>query len=217
MRRADALRDRLEQDIVTGALRPGERLDEQSLAARFGVSRTPIREALMQLATAGLIDLQPRRGAFVASLSLRDVIERFEVMATLEGACGALAARRITEPERLALLAAHQACAQQAPGGDTDSYYYLNERFHHVIYEACHNNYLAEQARQLHDRLKPFRRLQLRARSRVATSLTEHQGIVDAILAGDSDRAEQLLREHILIQGERLTDFITSFDAAAVA
>ena len=85
MRRADALRDQLEQDIVTGTLRPGERLDEQSLAARFGVSRTPIREALMQLASAGLIELQPRRGAFVASLSLKEVIERFEVMAALEG------------------------------------------------------------------------------------------------------------------------------------
>ena len=217
MRRADALRDRLEQDIVTGALRPGERLDEQSLAARFGVSRTPIREALMQLATAGLIELQPRRGAFVASLSLRDVIERFEVMGALEGACAALAARRITEGERQALLEAHDACAQQAPGGDADAYYYANERFHEVIYAACHNNYLAEQARQLHDRLKPFRRLQLRARSRVATSLVEHQAIVDAILAGDSARAEQLLRDHILIQGERLTDFIASFDAAAVA
>ena len=125
MRRADALRDQLEQDIVTGALRPGERLDEQSLAARFGVSRTPIREALMQLASAGLVELQPRRGAFVASLSLQEVIERFEVMAALEGACGALAARRITEDERLALLEAHEACAQQAPGGDADAYYYL--------------------------------------------------------------------------------------------
>lgn len=216
MRRADGLRDQLEQDIVTGAVRPGERLDEQSLAARFGVSRTPIREALMQLATAGLVDLQPRRGAFVASLSLKDVIERFEVMAALEGACGALAARRITEPERLALLEAHQACAQRAPG-DADTYYYANERFHHVIYDACHNTYLAEQARQLHDRLKPFRRLQLRARSRVATSLTEHQAIVDAILTGDSARAEQMLRDHILIQGERLTDFIATFDSAAVA
>ena len=101
----------------------------------------------------------------------------------------------------VALLGA-SACAQQAPGGDTDSYYYLNERFHHVIYEACHNNYLAEQARQLHDRLKPFRRLQLRARSRVATSLTEHQGIVDAILAGDSDRAEQLLRSDAELRRE---------------
>ena len=217
MRRADGLRDQLEQEIVTGALRPGERLDEQSLAARFGVSRTPIREALMQLASAGLIELQPRRGAFVASLSLKEVIERFEVMAALEGACGALAARRINDTERQALLDAHQACAQRATSGDADAYYYLNERFHHVLYEACHNAYLGEQARQLHDRLKPYRRLQLRARSRITSSMAEHQAIVDAVLAGDSARAEQVLKEHILIQGERLTDFIASFDAASVA
>lgn len=217
MRRADALREQLEQDIVTGALRPGERLDEQGLAARFGVSRTPIREALMQLATVGLVTLQPRRGAFVASLSLKEIVERFEVMAVLEGACGALAARRITDGERRALLEAHEACAGEAAGGGSDAYYYANERFHHIIYAACHNAFLAEQARQLHDRLKPFRRLQLRARSRVASSLAEHQGIVDAILAGEGDKAERLLKDHILIQGERLADFIAGFDAAAVA
>lgn len=217
MRRADVLRDQLEQDIVTGMLRPGERLDEQGLAARFGVSRTPIREALMQLATAGLVTLQPRRGAFVATLSLKEIVERFEVMAALEGACGALAARRITEPERQALLAAHAACSAEAVEGGSDAYYYANERFHHVIYAACHNLFLAEQARQLHDRLKPYRRLQLRARSRVATSLAEHQAIVDAILAAESEAAERLLKDHIVIQGERLADFIASFDAAAVA
>ena len=215
MRLADTLRDQLEQDIVTGALRPGARLDEQSLAARFGVSRTPIREALMQLATAGLIVLQPRRGAFVASLSLKGIIERFEVMATLEGACGALAARRIGDEERRQLLEAHEACAREASGGDADAYYYANERFHHLIYAASHNGFLIEQARQLHDRLKPYRRLQLRARSRVAGSLAEHQRIVDAILAGDGAGAERLLKDHILIQGERLADFIASFDTAA--
>jgi DNA-binding GntR family transcriptional regulator len=217
VRRADALRDRLEQDIVTGALRPGERLDEQSLAARFGVSRTPIREALMQLASAGLVRLEARRGAFVASLSLREVIERFEVMAALEGACGALAARRLTEEGRARLLEAHEACRREAPGGDADAYYYANERFHHVLYEACHNAYLAEQSRQLHARLKPYRRLQLRARSRVATSLAEHQAVVDAILAGDGERAERALKGHILIQGDRLSDFIATFATAAVA
>jgi DNA-binding GntR family transcriptional regulator len=215
MRLADTLRDQLEQDIVTGALRPDARLDEQSLAARFGVSRTPIREALMQLATAGLITLQPRRGAFVASLSLKEIIERFEVMATLEGACGALAARRIVDEERRELLEAHEACAREASGGDADAYYYANERFHHLVYAASHNAFLIEQARQLHDRLKPYRRLQLRARSRVASSLAEHQGIVDAILAGDGDKAERLLKDHVLIQGERLADFIASFDTAA--
>jgi len=216
MRRAEALRDQLEQDIVTGALRPGERLDEQGLAARFGVSRTPIREALMQLAAAGLVTLQPRRGAFVASLSLKEIIERFETMAALEGMCGALAARRITSEERRALLEAHEACRREADG-DSDAYYYANERFHHVIYDACHNAYLGEQARQLHKRLRPYRRLQLRAHSRVAASHAEHQDIVDAILAGEGSKAEQRLKDHILIQGERLTDFIASFDTAAVA
>jgi DNA-binding GntR family transcriptional regulator len=217
LRRADALRDQLEQDIVTGALRPGERLDEQALAARFGVSRTPIREALMQLATAGLVTLQERRGAFVAALGFKEIIERFEAMAVLEGACAALAARRITDEERGKLLEAHEACARQAAGGNPDAYYYANERFHHVIYEACHNAFLAEQARQLHGRLKPYRRLQLRARSRVASSLAEHQGIVEAVLAGDGGKAERLLKDHVLIQGERLTDFIASLDPAAVA
>ncbi len=217
MRRADGLRDQLEQEIVTGALRPGARLDEQTLAGRFGVSRTPIREALMQLASSGLVALQPRRGAFVASLSLKEVVERFEVMAALEGACGALAARRISEIERHRLVEAHEACAKEAPRGDADAYYYANERFHRIIYLACHNAYLAEQALQLHNRLKPYRRLQLRARSRVATSLAEHQGIVDAILAGDGGRAEQRLKDHILIQGDRLSDFIATFNAAQVA
>ena len=72
----------------------------------------------MQLASVGLVELQPRRGAFVATLSLKGVIERFEVMAALEGACGALAARRITEPERQELVQAHETCAQVATGGD---------------------------------------------------------------------------------------------------
>lgn len=217
MRHADRLRDQLEQEIVTGTLRPGERLDEHSLAARFGVSRTPIREALMQLAASGLVTLRPRRGAFVASFSLKEILERFEVMAALEGACAALAARRITEEERRTLVEAHEACAREAAGGGSDAYYYANERFHHVIYAACHNAFLAEQARQLHDRLKPYRRLQLRARSRVAASLAEHQAVVDVILAGDSERAERLLKDHILIQGDRLSDFIATFSSVAAA
>lgn len=217
MRRAEALRDQLEQDIVTGHFKPGERLDEQSLAKRFGVSRTPIREALMQLASNGMVDLQPHRGAFVASLSLKEIIERFEMMAALEGMCGALAARRITDEQRSNLVEAHKACAEAAKNSSIDAYYYANKRFHQAIYDACNNAYLVEQARQLQTRLQPYRRLQLRARHRVSNSLNEHQSIVEAILDGDSAKAEQHLREHILIQGERLTDFIASWDTDKVA
>jgi DNA-binding GntR family transcriptional regulator len=150
-------------------------------------------------------------------LGVRDVVERFEVMATLEGMCGRLAARRITEPERVGLLAVHDACSREAAGGDPDAYYYENERFHHAIYAACHNAFLAEQARQLHKRLKPYRRLQLRVRNHIMGSFREHQAIVDAILAGDGEAAERQLRDHVLIQGERLTDFLATLDSAAVA
>ena len=96
-KRSDALRDHLEEDILTGALRPGDRLDEMSLAERFGVSRTPIREALFHLAAAGLIDNRPKRGAIVAEIGPRQLVEMFEVMAELEGMCARLAARRATQ------------------------------------------------------------------------------------------------------------------------
>ena len=85
MRRAETLRDHLEQDIVTGQFKPGDRLDEQSLADRFGVSRTPISEALMQLASIGMVELHARRGAFVVCLSFKEVVERFEMMAVARG------------------------------------------------------------------------------------------------------------------------------------
>ena len=120
------------------------------------------------------------------------------------------------DKERRELLEAHETCGREA-SGDPDAYYYANEHFHHIIYAASHNTFLVEQACQLHDRLKPYRRLQLRARSRVASSLAEHQGVVEAILAGDGDKAERLLKDHVLIQGERLADFIANFDPAAVA
>lgn len=213
MRRADLLRDQIEEEIIGGARAPGERLDEQSLAARFKVSRTPIREALAMLASAGLVISHPHRGTFVAALGVREIVERFEMMAAIEGMCGRLAARRIAPSQRQALANAHEECRRRAAAGDADAYYYANERFHSVIYDAAHNGFLAEQARLLRRRLRPFRRLQLRLRNRMAGSFAEHQAIMDAILAGDGDAAEARLQQHILIQGERLTDFVATLEA----
>ncbi|MFC3690625.1 GntR family transcriptional regulator [Chenggangzhangella methanolivorans] len=211
-RRADALRVELENAIVTGAFKPGDRLDEQSLADRFGVSRTPLREALGQLAATGLVTLQPRRGAFVASLGFRDIIERFETMAALEAMAGSLAARRIDSAGRRELETSLAACRSEAERSDSDSYYLANERFHHVIYAQAHNGFLGDEARRLHQRLKPYRRLQLRAGARVAVSLAEHERIAAAILAGDPAAAERELKTHILVQGDRLNDFLAAFE-----
>lgn len=121
------LRDEIENGIVTGEFEPGQRLDETQLAARYGVSRTPIREALMQLSAIGLVEIRPRRGAVIVDPGPHYVLEMFDVMAELEGMAGALAARRHTAGDRTALEAAHAACEAAAARDDTDAYYYENE------------------------------------------------------------------------------------------
>lgn len=209
-RRADALGELIEEQIVTGLLRPGARLDEQELAAQFGVSRTPVREALIHLASAGLIEMRPRRGAIVAEIGAHRLVEMFELMAELEAYSAKLAARRMTESEMEQLKAAHLACEAARDANDPDQYYYLNELFHRQIYLSSHNSFLVEQATALHRRLRPYRRLQLRVRNRMKTSYTEHAAIVDAILAGDGERAGELLRAHVVVQGERFADLVAS-------
>jgi DNA-binding GntR family transcriptional regulator len=210
LRRSEQLGDEIEERIATGRYRPGMRLDEQELADEFGVSRTPIREALIQLSAAGLVDLRPRRGAVVAEVGPARLCEMFEVMAELEAMCGRLAARRIDAAEQQALLKAHHACEAARDAQDPDEYYRRNEVFHQRIYAASHNGFLAEQASALHRRLRPYRRLQLRVRNRMQTSYSEHQAIVDAILAGDGERAAEALRSHVTVQGERFGDLVAS-------
>lgn len=206
----NGFRSILEDDIATGRLRPGARLDEVSLAERFGVSRTPVREVLQQLAAAGLVELRPYRGAIVSSPEPARLIEMFEVMAELEAMCGRLAARRLSGADEAALKDTLAACARAAESGDTDAYYFDNERFHRAIYAASGNAFLEEQARALHKRLAPFRRLQLRVRNRLGLSQREHEAIVAAIIAGESDGAAESLRAHILVQGERFADLLSS-------
>lgn len=209
------LRQEIENAIVAGHFAPGERLDEVMLANRFSVSRTPIREALHRLAMAGMVEIRPRRGAVVTSLTPQRLYEMFEVMAELEAACGRLAARRLTEPEAAALITAHRACEDNRD--DIDAYYQANEVFHHAIYAASGNQFLAEQAMALQRRLQPYRRLQLRVRNRMQASFAEHGAVLEAILAGDSERAAHVLRAHVQIQGERFGDLVASLSQLGAA
>jgi len=204
------LKDEIENEIITGHYRPGERLNEAFLAERYGVSRTPIREALRTLAASGLLDVRPNRGAVVAFISPDRLFEMFEVMGEMEAMCGRLAARRMTEAEHRELDAAHAACGVAEQTGESDRYYYENERFHFCIYEGSHNGFLAEQCKNLHRRLQPYRRLQLRVRNRMATSYREHGEIAAAIKAGQGDEAAERLRHHVIVQGERFADLVSS-------
>jgi DNA-binding GntR family transcriptional regulator len=208
--RSEHVRELLEEGIATGQFPPGMRLDEVDLAQRFDVSRTPLREALFQLASAGIVEMQPRRGTVVAEVSPHRMVEMFEVMGELEAMCGRLAARRMLASEHERLLAAHHACEAARLASDPDAYYYENERFHHLIYEGSHNGFLEQQASALHRRLRPYRRLQLRVRDRMPTSLREHEGVVQAILAGDAELTAQRLRDHVVVQGQRFADLVAS-------
>ena len=216
-RLSERLRESIEEEIATGKLLPGTRLDEVDLATRFGVSRTPIREALRLLLGEGLVETRPQRGAVVAQATPQRLIEMFEVMAELEGMCARLAARRLSDGELAEIEAAHDACRGSAAARDADAYFYANERFHYAIYAASHNTFLFEQASALQRKLRPYRRLQLRVRNRPQRSFEEHQAIVDALREGDAEKAVQAIRSHVVVQGERFADLIASLSQMAAA
>ncbi len=213
--RSEVLREAIEEMIAVGKLPPGHHLDETELATEFGVSRTPIREALIQLASMGIIVIRPRRGAIVAEIGPQQLIEMFEVMAELEAMCARLAARRMSPPEQAILKASHLACKEARDNADSDVYFYKNEEFHRQIYIGSQNTFLEEQACVLQRRLRPYRRLQLRVRNRVKASFDEHGAVVDAIIEGKGELAAELLRQHIMIQGQRFTDLIASLPKPA--
>jgi len=201
--RSDQIAEVLEERILTGAFSAGERLDEARLAEEHGVSRTPIREALQRLALSGLVVQQPRRGIFVREISPVELMEMFEVMAELEAVCGKLAASRATDEALAALRQANDRCRRALREGDADRYYRENGVFHHLIYEQSGNRFLEQEARRLHRRLMPYRRMQLHFRGRLKQSMDEHEAIVAALAAGDAMRAADLLRDHVAVQGER--------------
>jgi DNA-binding GntR family transcriptional regulator len=126
--------------------------------------------------------------------------------------CGRLAARRMSAAEHAQLLEAHRACSIAYEARDPDDYYYRNEVFHHAIYAGSHNHFLAEQARALSRRLRPYRRLQLRVRDRMQHSFGEHDAVVNAIIDGDGQKAADLLRSHVAVQGQRFTDLVASLE-----
>ncbi|MEO3414436.1 GntR family transcriptional regulator [Roseovarius sp. CAU 1744] len=215
-RRADNIAEELEELIFDGTFSDGERLDEVRLAQQFGVSRTPLREAFQRLALSGLVELIPRRGAFVRQPGPVDLLEMFEVMAELEAVCGRLAAMRISESALQDLRGANDKCKKAVDAGNPDSYYAENERFHRIIYHQSGNSFLENEAVKLHKRLKPFRRQQLRFRGRMAQSMAEHEAIVQALDSGDAESAANALRSHVAVQGEKFHNLMASLKSASV-
>jgi DNA-binding GntR family transcriptional regulator len=195
--RAEELRLQLADEIVRGALRPGAALDETELAKRFNVSRTPVREALRQLAASGLIDARAHRGAVVARPSIERLNGMFEAMAELEALCAGLAAERMQPLERHRLEAVHEELRVLSYAGNPDRFHEVNERFHNAIYAGSQNGYIAEITLATRVRVQPFRRAQFRNLGRLAKSHAEHDRVVVSILRGDRPGASAAMRAHI--------------------
>lgn len=205
---SDRIRNALSDAIAAGELAAGTALDEQLLADRYGASRTPVREALRQLAASGLVEIRPRRGVVVAQLTPQRIADMFEASAEIEALCARLAAYRMTPMERGALMDLHEESAAAVAAGDVDAYDRLNRFFHEALYAGTHNSFLAEQALALRERLAAFRRTQLRQGDRIHRSRDEHGEILTALAEGDGESAGRRMRAHMLRAAAALNRYI---------
>jgi DNA-binding GntR family transcriptional regulator len=199
---------RLEVEILKGQRRPGDRLDERQLAEQFGVSRTPVREALQRLSASGLVVSRGRQGLQVAQLSLADLLDAFSVAAELEALASAQAARRIRGEQRAKLEAAHDACSAATRARDVDAFYEANLTFHETISAASHNRILHDELRRLTMKISPYRRTITYQPGRMDSSIPEHAQVMEAIFRGDGAAASQVMRAHVTLLGEGLSDLL---------
>lgn len=194
---SQTIADQLAEEIVMNRIPPGTRLDEQSIAVRFGVSRSPVRDALRQLATTRLVGHQPRRGFSVAKVESNDLDGLFEASGELEALCARLCALRAGPTERRRLEFVHEQATEAIARQDAKAYAVLNEEFHALIYAGCRNRILEEMAMGLRQRLAPFRaRGFFVVDNRLQRSHVEHGDLIQAILAQDGEGAARAMHKH---------------------
>ncbi len=198
----------LERRIINGELPPGTRLEESSVARELGVSRTPVREAIRQLAAARLVEHSPNRSAVVARPGREELVSLFESAAELEALCARFAAARMRGLDRIELQRLAEACEAAADRSDMLAYAEANERMHEFIWQAAGNNTLRELMGMIRARTAPFRLQQFRHADRVQASLAEHRAIVEALIAGDAEAAAEAMRMHLTHAGRKVLQFV---------
>lgn len=187
----------LREAIILGRLRPGERLMEVQLAEEMGVSRTPVREAIRKLELDGFVIMVPRKGAYVAGITLKDIADVFEVRAALEGMAAGLAAERITDEEMDQLERSIVQISEHNTGTDIDAVVAGDTQFHEIIYQASRNQQLVQIITHLREQIQRFRMTSLSQPGRTKFALDEHKKIAEAISDRNVELAQTLAREHI--------------------
>ena len=211
-RTADKLISDIRKEVSSGILKPGDQLEVTALAERFGVSRTPIREAIRTLVESGVLETRPRKGSFVRVLSAKQLLDLFQVAAELEGMACRLAALSLTKENVEAIESGLAKCTQAAEFQNNVEYAMANLDFHTAIHNASGNDWLIEQLRQLQINLNSYRTMPYEIRGRLKKSTDEHKIICNAILSGDGEHACNLMRDHMMLQGKRLPSIITSLE-----
>lgn len=212
--RTEILVSEIEKLIVNGSMVPGQRLDEMVLAKKYGVSRTPVREAIRALIAIGLVQNTGKQGSQVAKLSISMLIEMFELMAVLEGMCAQLAARRATKNQLFEMQKTHELLEKTFEKGTHKEFYNVNLQFHDLLYNASHTQYLAEETLRLRRRLSPYRMRVTFQPGRMNSTLEEHNKILIAIKKGESELAKNEAISHLRLIGNDLEDFIASVSSS---
>ena len=193
----DELVGHLRDLIVEGALSPGSRVQERELCLRFGVSRTPLREALKVLASEGLLELLPNRGAQVARLTLADIEEMFPVMGAFEALAGELACARIAGEEIAEIRALHYQMVLHHARRELPEYFRLNQRIHERILEIAGNATLSRLYAGLAGRVRRARYVANMTQARWDQAVEEHEAILEALAARDGPRLAKILKAHL--------------------
>ena len=187
--------EQLRSRILAHALAPGSWIDEQALCAQFGISRTPLREALKVLATEGLVTMKLRRGAYVTETSAQDLAEVFHLLALLESDAAAVVAQRASDADLAELAALHQALEDSVT--DREAFFKANERFHLRLLQLANNRWREQMVADLRKVMKLNRHHSLLKEGRLAASLNEHRYLMKALLLRDSGHARDLMAQHI--------------------
>lgn len=205
----------VKEDILSNRLAPGQPVPVERFVSQLGLSRTPIREAILQLAKEGFIEIRPRMGTFVSHLNLRQIQELYEVRSVLEGRAARLAARnadrrQLQEVER-------QLRAQRTEGPDIDlaAISEAGQQLHRLIVHSAGNQTLEGMILSLYDHFTRFRRLSLQIPEKILSSHQEHLGILEALIAGDGELAERRVHEHFDHAARYLLDSLLGSSRAA--
>jgi DNA-binding GntR family transcriptional regulator len=190
--------ERLRQRIFAHELLPGAWIDEQAITMDYGISRTPLREALKVLASEGLVTLKPRRGCYVTEISEKDLDDIFPLMAMLEGRCALEATGKARAEDIKALEAIHDALERHAKSNQIERFFEANQEFHLEIQKIAGNRWLLQMIQDLRKVLKLTRMHSLTIDGRLQQSLLEHRAIMAAIKARDAKGAEKAMQDHLL-------------------